>query len=192
MVKDSLHLYVNYIISDCYRYIGVRRITFYKIIKCYLAEVGFRFTFWLRLAKCVNPLISIPSRLISRHLRHKYHIFILWPTQIGYGFKIPHGEPCVINSSAVIGDNVNILQFSTIGSSSYHAAHIGNDVYIGPSVSIVEGVNIGDGVTIGAGAVVVKDVPRGVTIAGVPAKIISHKEPGRLVVNKWKVARSGK
>ena len=59
-------------------------------------------------------------------------------------------------------------------------------------MSIVEGVNIGDGVTIGAGAVVVKDVPGGVTIAGVPAKIISHKEPGRLVVNKWKVARSGK
>ncbi len=66
-----------------------------------------------------------------------------------------------------------------------HAAHIGDNVYIGPSVCIVEDVNIGDGATIGAGAVVVKDVAAGETVAGNPAKVISHKQPGRLVNNKW-------
>lgn len=181
----------EYIRSDCYRYEG-KVPSFSQVLQCYWNEVGFRFTFWFRLAKCSNPIISIPARIIARHKRHKYHIEILWPTKIGYGLLIKHGGPCVINASAVIGNNVDIFQYATIGSSFFHAAHIGNDVYIGPSVSIVEGVNIGDGVTIGAGAVVVKDVPGGVTIAGVPAKIISHKEPGRLVVNKWKVARSGK
>ena len=41
------------------------------------------------------------------------------------------------------------------------------------------------GVTIGAGAVVVKDVEEGCTVAGDPAKVISHKAPGRLVWSKW-------
>ena len=91
----------------------------------------------------------------------------------------------VVNASAVIGDNVDLYQFTTIGSMTLHAAHIGNNVYIGPSVCIVENVTIGDGVTIGAGAVVVKDVEPGVTVAGNPAHVISRKEPGRLIYRKW-------
>ena len=96
-----------------------------------------------------------------------------------------HGGPVVVNASAVIGDNVDLYQFTTIGSMTLHAAHIGNDVYIGPSVCIVENVTIGDGVTIGAGAVVVKDVEPGATVAGNPAHVISRKEPGRLIFRKW-------
>ena len=65
------------------------------------------------------------------------------------------------------------------------AAQIGNNVYIGPSVCIVEDVKIGDGVTIGAGSVIVKDVEAGTTVAGNPAKVISHKELGRLVWRRW-------
>ncbi|WP_308340388.1 hypothetical protein [Prevotella histicola] len=42
-------------------------------------------------------------------------------------------------------------------------------------------MKIGDGVIIGAGAVIVKDVEAGTTFARNPAKVISHKEPGRLV-----------
>jgi hexapeptide transferase family protein len=78
-----------------------------------------------------------------------------------------------------------VYQYSTIGSSWFNGATIGDNVYIGPSVCIVENVKIGNGVTIGAGAVVVKDVEEGCTVAGNPAKVISHKEPGRLVWRKW-------
>ena len=175
---------LEYIRSDCFRYTG-KPTSITQIIYCYWNELGFRFTFWFRLAKCSNPIISIPARIIARHKRHKYHIEILWPTKIGYGLLIKHGGPCVINASAVIGNNVDIFQYATIGSSFFHAAHIGNDVYIGPSVCIVENVTIGDGVTIGAGAVVVKDVESGVTVAGNPAYVISRKEPGRLINHKW-------
>lgn len=135
----------------------------------------------MRLARCSFSLISSFSRFYCRYLNNKYHIDISWRTKIGYGFKICHDGPCVINDSAVIGNNVNVFQYVTIGSSYYNAAHIGNNVYIGPSVCIVENVNIGDG------AVVVKDVPAGATVAGVPAKIISYKEPGRLVWKRWNI-----
>jgi serine acetyltransferase len=46
---------------------------------------------------------------------------------------------------------------------------IGDGVFIGPH-SVVLGATLGDGVGVQAGAVVTKDVPRGVDVAGVPAR----------------------
>ena len=118
-------------------------------------------------------------------MAEKYHIDIPRTTTIGYGFLLLHGGPVVINASAVIGNNVNFGHFSTVGSLYFHGATIDDEVYIGPSVCIVEGVHIGKGATIGAGAVVVNDVPAGATVAGVPARVVSHKEPGRFIWRKW-------
>ena len=46
---------------------------------------------------------------------------------------------------------------------------------IGSSATIICGVTIGENAIVGAGAVVTKDVPANVTVAGVPAKIIKNK-----------------
>ena len=51
---------------------------------------------------------------------------------------------------------------------------IGNNVWIGGNVTILPGVTIGNNVTIGAGAVVTKDIPADVVVAGNPAKIIKR------------------
>lgn len=175
----------GYIRSDYYRVTAVKSNSILKMFITTLYDVGFRFLFWFRLSKCSNPILAFVAIAMYRHLGLKHKIYIPRSTQIGYGFRIMHGGPCVINASANIGDNVVIGHFSTIGSTNKKAATIGDDVYIGPSVCIVENVKIGNGVTIGAGAVVVKDIEEGATVAGNPAKIISYKTPGRLVWRKW-------
>ena len=51
---------------------------------------------------------------------------------------------------------------------------IGNNVWIGSHATVTPGVTIGDGAIVAAGAVVTKDVPTGVVVGGVPAKIIKE------------------
>lgn len=49
---------------------------------------------------------------------------------------------------------------------------IGRKVWLGAAVTVVPGVTMGDGAIVGAGAVVTKDVPAGVIVVGVPAKMV--------------------
>ena len=53
---------------------------------------------------------------------------------------------------------------------------IGKKVWIGANATVLPGVTIGDGAIVAAGAVVAKDVPPGVIVGGVPAKIIKRME----------------
>ena len=174
----------TYIRSDFYRITGRSNVTFFRLLREGFFDIGFMF--WFRLQRLPIPFNLIP-RLICRLMSLRHHIDIERGTEIGYGFKIQHGGPVVINVSAKIGNNVNIGQFTTIGSLSLNAATIGDNVYIGPSVCIVENVHIGNNVTIGAGAVVVKDIPENCTAAGNPAKVISMKTPGRFIWRRWEV-----
>lgn len=107
-------------------------------------------------------------------------------TKIGYGLYIGHGGSIVVNPTAIIGNNVNISQFVTIGSNYNKAARIGDFTYIGPNVCIVEDVIIGSNVTIGAGSVVTKDIPDNATACGNYAKVINFDNPGRYTKNnRW-------
>ena len=145
----------------------------------------FNYSFWLRLASRKNHFLFPLALFMHKRMTVKYGIQIPRTTRIGYGFYIGHGIGIVINGSTLIGNNVNISQFLTIGSTKGTPAIIGDNVYIGPNVCLVEDVHIGNNVTIGAGAVVVKDVPDGATVVGVPAKVVSTKDNSRLVHNRY-------
>lgn len=93
-----------------------------------------------------------------------------------------------MNSSATIGNNCNLSQFTTIGANGgAKAATIGDNVYIGPGVCCGDSVVIGNNATIGAGSVVTKDIPEDATAVGNYARVINYNNPGRYVKNRWHI-----
>ena len=141
---------------------------------------------------------QVAFRLVNSHGIEKAIGWALWmmnrskkifqiprSTKIGYGLYIGHEGPVIVNETAVIGDNCNLSQFTTIGSTDGAAAVIGDNVYIGPSVCIVENVHIGDNATIGAGSVVTKDIPDNATAAGNYARVLNFNNPGRYVGSRY-------
>jgi len=94
----------------------------------------------------------------------------------GHG-TVAIGNDCLIAShvsiNSVTHDPTVPLYKESIVSKT---VNIGDNVWIGSHAVILPGVTIGDNAIVGAGAVVNRDVPAGVTVAGVPAKVIKvHK-----------------
>lgn len=112
-------------------------------------------------------------RLRLEKYRRKYSFHIPLSTKIGYGLFLGHDTSIIINESAIIGNNVNLSQFTTIGAMNSTAAIIEDEVYVGPSVCIVGHVHIGKRAMIGAGAVITHDIPAGASAAGVPARVLN-------------------
>jgi serine O-acetyltransferase len=175
----------DYIKSDLVRYVGRDQASLKKIIPAYRKYPSFRYSFWLRLAKHGNRITRYIANFFHRRLSFKYLIQISPGTDIGYGLYIGHHMCLVVHPSAKIGNNVNLSQFTTIGSNEGKAAVIEDNVYIGPNVNLIENVHIGANSTIGAGSVVTKDVPENATVAGVPAKVLNYYDPGRFVINRF-------
>jgi sugar O-acyltransferase (sialic acid O-acetyltransferase NeuD family) len=90
------------------------------------------------------------------------------------------GDQVTINLGCTIGHDCNIGNYSTLAPGTHLSGYcnIGEGVELGTGCVVLPGITIGDWSRIGAGAVVVKNVPGGVTMAGVPARIIS-KDSGR-------------
>ena len=102
----------------------------------------------------------------------------------GPGLCLGHPGTIIVNSHVKVGSNCRIMAGVNVGNSSPinssdwvpdNTPTIGNNVYIGPGAKLFGKISIGDNAAIGANAVVNKDVPAGVTVAGVPAKIVSQK-----------------
>nr|WP_314259114.1 serine O-acetyltransferase [uncultured Devosia sp.] len=97
---------------------------------------------------------------------------------MGKGIMLDHGTGLVIGETAVVGDNVSMLQNVTLGgtgkSDQDRHPKIGNGVLIGAGAKVLGNIKVGDCSRIGAGSVVLKEVPPRVTVAGVPAKVIGE------------------
>lgn len=173
-----------YIKSDLFRYYGSSGfLTFFRGI---LRSPTFRFQYIFRLCQS-KGLAKCFGRILYAFNRTKKRIQLPLSTKVGYGLHIAHNGPIVVNATTVIGNNVNLSHFTTIGANEASAAVIGDNTYIGPNVCIVENVTIGSNVTIGAGSVVTKDIPDNATAAGNYAKVLNYNNPGRYVINRWKL-----
>ena len=140
------------------------------------------------------------SEALADLLGHKYeNLYIEPPVYFDYGIHTKFGKNCYFNYGCTILDvnRVTFGDFCMLGPnvSIYTATHptdyemrnagpelgwdvkIGNCCWIGGSAVICPGVTIGDNVVVASGAVVTKDVPSNVVVAGNPAKIIKHLKP---------------
>lgn len=95
--------------------------------------------------------------------------------KIGPGLVLYHNGPIVINSKAIIGENVKFHGDNCIGNNGIDEVYpiIGNNVDIGVGAKIIGNVHVANNVRIGAGAVVVNDcLEENATLVGVPARVM--------------------
>lgn len=95
---------------------------------------------------------------------------------IGKGIMFDHATGIVIGETAVIEDNVSLLQGVTLGGTGKECGDrhpkIREGVMIGAGSKVLGNIEIGVGAKIGSGSVVLESVPPHTTVAGVPAKIV--------------------
>lgn len=117
------------------------------------------------------------ARYISERAKRKTGIEIHPGASIGKSLFIDHGMGVVIGETAIIGDNVTIFHDVTLGGTGKEKGKrhptIGNNVLIGSGAKVLGNIIIGDNVKIGANSVILNDVPDGVTIVGIPGKIVN-------------------
>ena len=105
---------------------------------------------------------------------------------IGTGIFLDHATGLVVGQTAVIGDDVSILQGVTLGGTGKERGDrhpkIGRGVLIGAGAKILGNIEVGPCARIASGSVVLHPVPRNTTVAGVPARVVGAAgcaEPAR-------------
>jgi serine O-acetyltransferase len=97
--------------------------------------------------------------------------------KIGCCVFIDHGMGVVIGETAEVGDGCTIYQGVTLGGTSLEPGTkrhptLGAGVIVGAGAKVLGGFKVGDGARIGSNAIVVKEVPAGATVVGMPGRML--------------------
>jgi len=134
-----------------------------------------RFSHWL----WTHGLMWL-ARVFSNIARWYTGIEIHPGATIGRRFFIDHGMGVVIGETTEIGDDCTLYHGVTLGGTSWDKGKrhptLGNNVVIGAGAKVLGPVYIEDGVRIGSNAVVLKNVASGMTVVGVPGRLVSAPE----------------
>ncbi len=124
------------------------------------------------------------GRLISHLNRFLTGVEIHPGAKIGRRCFIDHGMGVVIGETAELGEDVLLYQGVVLGGTSLQKTKrhptVGNRVVIGAGAILLGPITVGDDARIGAGSVVIKSVPAGATVVGVPARMAGPRAPADL------------
>lgn len=114
-----------------------------------------------------------PSAIISRYATIGTGVVVFAGVVVNAGVKVGDGTilntGCSIDHDCLLDDCVHVSPGARIAGT----VRIGHLSWIGIGACVKQSINIGSNVTVGAGAAVVNDVVDGVTVVGVPAKVLS-------------------
>jgi serine O-acetyltransferase len=124
--------------------------------------------------------LRLPARIISHINRFFTGIEIHPGARIGRRFFIDHGAGVVIGETSEIGDDVLLYQGVVLGGTTLEKKKrhptLGNGVEMGSGSIALGPITIGDGARIGSSSVVIKSVPPGVTVVGIPGRVVTKRE----------------
>jgi len=119
------------------------------------------------------------ARFLSTISRSITGIEIHPGARIGRRLFIDHGVGVVIGETTEIGDDVTLYQGVTLGGTSLQRGKrhptLGDNVIVGAGAKVLGAFTVGRGARIGANAVVLSDVPKGVTMVGIPARPVMRR-----------------
>jgi len=122
----------------------------------------------------------------------------VWGREAGLG-KVTIGDACLMSPGSrisasdevVLGDGVMLANGAYVTDCDWHTiydrmvrdepmpVHIGDNVWLGDGSAVLKGVTIGENSVVAARAVVTRDVPANVVVAGSPAKVVKELDPER-------------
>ncbi len=159
----------------------------HRYIDPFLYHKGFM---GLQIYRVAHQLWKMKRKDFALHLQARcsslFSIDIHPAARVGKGIMIDHAHSIVIGETAVVGDDVSMLHSVTLGGTGKddddRHPKIGDGVLIGAGASVLGNITIGGCSRIAAGSVVLMDVPKNRTVAGVPAKVVGYagcSEPAR-------------
>jgi serine O-acetyltransferase len=120
------------------------------------------------------------ARLLAQVARWLTGIEIHPGAKIGRRFFIDHGMGVVIGETAEIGDDCTLYHGVTLGGTTWRKEKrhptLGNNVVVGAGAKILGPITVGDNARVGSNSVVVKDVPAGATVVGIPGRVVGPRK----------------
>jgi len=153
----------------------------WEVLTCY---PGMHAIWWHRYVS--HPLWRFGLKWLGRVMSNVGRLFTgveIHPgATIGRRFFIDHGMGVVIGETALIGDDCTLYHGVTLGGVSWNKGKrhptLADGVTVGAGAKILGPFVVGAGAKIGSNSVVVKEVPPGATVVGIPARIVEGLEQG--------------